>query len=106
MECQIELGRFTKQEEAELWDGLYLTAQEIEQVLDFVEQHATLPAVYPMFVMVAHTGARRSAILRCEAMDFDHQAKTVRLRELKKVHGKRTIRIAPMSGRLCNVVSS
>lgn len=106
IERQIKLGGLTEHEEAELWDGLYLTAAEIEQVLDFVKEHGSHPAVYPMFAIAAHTGARRSEILRSEIADFDVQARSVRFRELKKARGKRTMRIVPMSGRLCGVMES
>lgn len=106
IEQQIEYGGLTEHEEAELWEGLYLTAAEIEQVLDFVKENASHPAVYPMFVIAAHTGARRSEILRSQAADFDLHARTIRLRELKKARGKRTMRIVPMSDRLFEVTRS
>lgn len=106
IERQIARGGLSDHEQAELWDGLYLTAAEIEQVLDFVKEHSSHPAAYPMFVIAAHTGARRSEILRSEVIDFDSQARTVRLRELKRARGKRTMRIVPMSGRLCAVMES
>lgn len=82
------------------------TADEIDKVLDFVETNARHPALVPMFVLAAHTGARRSEILRSEASDFDMTANTVRLRELKRSHGKRTTRTVPLSGRLQRVMRS
>ncbi|MBS0204436.1 MAG: tyrosine-type recombinase/integrase [Planctomycetes bacterium] len=102
----IEIGGLSETDQAELWDGLYLTAIEIEQVLDFVETKALHPAIYPMLVMAAHTGARRSEILRAETADFDLVGHTVRLRELKRSRGKRTTRTVPLSGRLLRVVTS
>lgn len=106
IERQIELGGLSEHEQEELWDGLYLTAAEIDQVLDYVMEHGSHPTMYPMLVIAAHTGARRSEIVRSEVADFDLQAKTVRLRELKKARGKRTTRIVPMSKRLCDVMES
>ena len=106
IEREIELGGLSEQEQAELWDGLYLTSAEIEQVLDFTKEHSPHPAVYPMFAIAAHTGARRSEILRSEVPDFDVQTRTVRFRELKRARGKRTMRTVPMSGRLCGVMES
>ena len=105
IERQIEIGGLSENEQAEVWHGLYLTATEIEQVLDFVETTALHPAIYPMFVLAAHTGARRSEILRSEVADFDLTANTVRLRELKRARGKRTIRAVPLSGRMRRVIS-
>jgi integrase len=103
---RIEIGGLSESDEAELWEGLYLTASEIEQVLDFVEKKALHPAVYPMLIVAAHTGARRSEILRAEAADFDLTTHSVRLRELKRSRGKRTTRTVPLSKRLHRVMTS
>jgi integrase len=101
---RIDLGGLSDVETAELWEGLYLTAEEIEQALDHVEKHATIPAIYPMLALAARTGARRSEILRSEVSDFDLCAETVRLRELKRSRGTRTMRTVPLSGRLKSVI--
>ena len=106
IERRIHLGGLSENEQAELWEGLYLTAAEIEHVLDYVEQSALHPAVYPMLVLAAHSGARRSEVLRSEVADFDLDANTVRLRELKRSRGKRTMRTVPLSGRLHRVMQS
>ena len=58
-----------------------------------------------MFVLAAHTGARRSEIMRSEVTDFDLTASSVQLRELKRTRGKRTrgkrtMRRVPLTGRL------
>ena len=45
IERQLELGGRSETEQAELWEGLYLSAHEIEQVLDFAEQSARHPAM-------------------------------------------------------------
>lgn len=106
IERRIESGNLSVNDQAELWEGLYLSAAEIEQVLDFVELKAVHPAIYPMLVVAAHTGARRSEILRAESSDFDLAAQTVCLRELKRSRGKRTLRTVPLSGRLHRALSS
>ena len=46
------------------------------------------PFIFPMFVFAAHTGARRSEILRSQVDDFDFQARTVLIREKKRNHDK------------------
>ncbi len=101
---RIDLGGLSDVETAELWEGLYLTAEEIEQALDHVEKNAIIPAIYPMVALAAHTGARRSEILRSEVSDFDLSANTVRLRELKRSRGTRTMRTVPLSARLKKVI--
>ena len=53
-----------------------------------------------MFVLAAHTGARRNEIMRSEVTDFDLTASSVQLRELKRTRGKRTMRRVPLTGRL------
>ncbi len=104
IERQIEAANLTAEEQSELWERLFLNTIEIEQTLDYIEKHATIPAIYPMVALAAHTGARRSEILRAELADFDFTAMTVRLRELKRAKGKRTMRTVPMSGRLHRVL--
>ena len=104
IEHRIKLGGLSDDYQKELWEGLYLTSTEIEQVLDHVEQAARHPAIYPMLLLAAHTGARRSEILRTEISDFDLTNNTVRLRELKRSRGKRTMRSVPLSGRLQRVI--
>ena len=57
----------------ELWECLFLTLPEVEEVLARVKEKATNPFIYPMFVMAAHTGARRSELIRSQidGVDFD-----------------------------------
>lgn len=102
IERRIKLGGLSDEDQGELWEGLYLTAAEIEEVLDHVEKNARHPAIYPMLVLAAHTGARRSEVLRTEVADFDLTANTVRLRELKRSRGKRTMRSVPLTGPDCS----
>lgn len=106
IERRIANGGLTEAEQSELWEGLYLTGSEIEQVLDFAEQNFRHEMIYPMLVLAAHTGARRSEILRSEVSDFDFQSNMVLLRELKRSRGKRTMRTVPLSGRLLRVMQT
>lgn len=84
----------------ELWECLYLRENEIEQLLDFVQDRKAPVWVYPMCVMAAHTGARRSEMLRAERQDVDFETRVVTIREKKRVRGKVTTRRVPMSSRL------
>ena len=53
-------------QQAELWDCLFLTLPEIEELLAFVRDLTAHPFVFAMFVFAAHTGARRSELLRSQ----------------------------------------
>ena len=54
---QIQRGGLSAAEQSELWDCLYLTLPEVEELLQLVKRQALQPFVYPMFVFAAHTGA-------------------------------------------------
>ena len=84
----------------ELWECLYLREQEIDKFLDFVQQRKAPVWIYPMCVMAAHTGARRSEMLRAERQDVDFEAGIITIREKKRVRGKVTTRRVPISSRL------
>ena len=83
---------------ADLWDCLFLSKLEIEELLDFVQESAAHPFIYPMFVVAAHTGARRSELMRSQLIDFDRTHLTIR--EKKRVRGQRSTRRVPMSKRV------
>jgi integrase len=84
----------------ELWECLFLREPEIDKLLDFVQQRKAPIWVYPMCVMAAHTGARRSEMLRAERQDVDFEAGIITIREKKRVRGKVTTRRVPISSRL------
>ena len=71
-----------------------------------MKDRARHPFIYPMFVLAAHTGARRSEMLRSKIDDLDFDSKTVLIREKKRVRGKRTTRRVPMSSLLCDVLAN
>ena len=50
---------------------------------------------YPMFVLAAHTGARRSELIRARLVDFGDDI--VVIRERKRAKGKHTTRQVPLS---------
>jgi integrase len=84
-------------EAADLWDCVFLTVSEIEDLLKYVKQNASQPFLYPMFVFAAHTGARRSEIMRSNLADLDFAGNTLIIHERKRVRGKLTMRRVPMS---------
>jgi integrase len=84
----------------ELWEALYLTEPQMREFLDFVQTRKVPSWVYPMCVMAAHTGARRSEMMRCERQDVDFQSGIITIREKKKVRGRLTTRRVPRTARL------
>ena len=84
----IKRGGLTVEKQSVLWECLFLTIAEVQEVLDHVKTTAQHPFIYPMFVFAAHTGARRSEIVRSHVDDFDFHSRTVQIREKKRDHDK------------------
>jgi integrase len=101
---QIARGGLTPAEEADLWDCLFLTLPQIDELLAFVKGQAGVPFLYPMVAFAAHTGARRSEMLRVRIDDLDFSGQTVLLREKKRSKEKRTFRRVPLSPLLTAVL--
>jgi integrase len=101
---QIQRGGLSDSEQSELWDCLYLTLPEVDELLQLVKRQALQPFIYPMFVFAAHTGARRSEIVRSRISDLDFEANMVTIRERKRVHSQTTTRRVPMTPLLAEVL--
>jgi integrase len=97
IEQQIARGGLSDADQADLWASLYLERAETDKVLAHVKKQAQAAWVYPMFVVIAYTGARRSEALRSQVDDFDFENKLVKIREKKKGKGKITFRYVPMA---------
>jgi integrase len=97
IERKIARGGLTETEIRRLWDSWYLTRLEIEELLGHFREISTQPFLYPMICLAAHTGARRSELLRIQVDDVDFSSGTVLLHEMKRARGKRTSRRVPMS---------
>lgn len=82
----------------ELWSSVFLNQDEVTELLEFVEDNARHPFLYPMFVFAAHTGARRSEILRAQVSDFREGLLTIRERKRRK--RMNSTRQVPVSARL------
>ncbi len=87
-----------------LWGCLYLKHDEVEQLLDHVQNQDVPKWIYPAFVFVAHTGSRRSEMMRASLEDIDISGKIVTIKERKRKKGQRTSRRVPMSSRLEEVM--
>src|ERR1700756_4027568 len=88
----------------ELWEGLYLELPEIAELLLYVKDHASQPFIAPMIAFAAHTGARRSEMLRALVTDVDFTGNSVLVREKKRARGKQTTRRVPLTPSLAGVL--
>ncbi len=87
-----------------LWEALYLQASELTELLTHVKERASHPWIYPAFCFAAHTGARRSEIMRALVSDVDFAGNTVLIREKKRARGERTTLRVPLSSFLKKVL--
>jgi integrase len=104
IERQIARGGLNSREQVDLWDCLFLTLPEVDEFLAFVKENANQPFIYPMVVFAAHTGARRSELLRVRVDDVDLECRTILLQERKRVRGVRSTRRVPLSPLLADVL--
>jgi integrase len=80
-----------------LWECLYLQAGEVSELLAHVKANAAYPWIYPLCCFAAHTGARRSELLRALVADVDFAVNVVTVREKKRSRGRRTTRRVPLT---------
>jgi len=80
-----------------LWECLYLTAPELAELLAFVKDMAQHPWIYVVYCFAAHTGARRSEIIRALVTDVAFAAGVVTIREKKRSRDQRTTRRVPLT---------
>ena len=105
IERAIARGGLSPVEIRDLWDGLFLTLPEIQEFQAFVQHNARHDFVYPMIALAAHSGARRSELLRARIDDVDFGGQSMLLRERKRVKGERSFRRVPLSPLLMNVLT-
>jgi integrase len=105
IERQIEQGGLNEAQASVLWDALYLKKSEVDELIAHVRKHALHPFIYPMIVMAAHTGARRSELMRSQRLDFDLEGSVVTIREKKRVKGRNTTRRVPLSPTLKTAIT-
>lgn len=97
IERRIERGGLDEAQAKELWDCLYLRVDQIHGSLSHVKDSAQHEFIYPMILMAAHTGMRRSELMRAEIDDIDFKMKTIHVREKKRIRGRITTRVVPLS---------
>jgi integrase len=88
----------------ELWECLYLELADIGELLAYAKGHASQPFIYPMIAFAAHTGARRSEMLRALVTDVDFAGNSVLVREKKRARGRQTTRRVPLTPSLAGVL--
>lgn len=99
-EVQKRVQSASPGEAADLWECVFLSLDEINELLETVRRRAKRPSVYSMFVFAAHTGARRSEMMRSRLRDIDFDANVITIHERKRSHDKVTTRRVPMSPQL------
>lgn len=88
-----------------VWECVYLQPQEVTGLLEWVKARPVSPWVYPMFAFAAHTGARRSEIVRSLPSDLDLPAGVITVREKKRDKSKLTTRRVPLTPFLKDVLT-
>jgi integrase len=90
----------------QVWDCVYLRPGEITELLEWVMARPVSPWVYPMLCFAAHTGARRSEIVRALPSDVDLANSVVTIREKKRDKSKTTTRRVPLTPFLKKVLTA
>ena len=88
-----------------IWECVYLRPGEIAALLEWVKARPVSPWVYPMFAFAAHTGARRSEVVRALPSDVDLAHDVVTVREKKRDKKKLTTRRVPLTPFLKEVLA-
>lgn len=104
IERQIAAGGLTPPQRKELWHALYLQRSEIDGALEVIRRNALHGWIYAMAATAAHTGARRSELIRMSPADIDFAGHAVIIREKKRVRGQLTTRRVPLTGFLAGVL--
>lgn len=104
IERQIKSGGLTPSEIHDLYDCAYLQLHETIELLAYVKQHAAHGFIYPMACTAAHTGARRSELMRMKLADVDLEGQRLIVREKKRVKGQATTRRVPLSAFLISAL--
>ena len=104
---RIERHGLSEDEQAELWECVWLNQEQTQECLAWVEEHGRYPFIYPMFAFVAYTGARRSEMLHSQWDDWDFEAGLLSIREKKADKSKNfTRRTVPIHPALADVMKN
>ena len=103
---QVERDQLTAEQAAPLWECLYLSTSEVEELLKYIRVNSNYNFLHPMCVVAAYTGARRSELCRVRTSDVDLQAGVLTVRERKRSRAKRTTRTIPLAELVRSVLTS
>lgn len=106
IEARVKRGRLSSAEEGDLWDCAFLSLSEITELLEHVATRLIHPHAYAFFTTAAHTGARKSEILRAQVDDLDFASGTLLIREKKRIKGKLSTRRVPLTPKLADILRS
>jgi integrase len=93
----VARGGLTDPQIRELWDGLFLDTDQVAEAIEFVRARSASRWLYPFLVVCAHTGARKSELLRTRVEDYDFAAGIVLVREKKRSRERETFRTVDMT---------
>jgi integrase len=100
IERRIKRGGLEEHEIQALWECLYLNVSQVNDAVEHAKEAARHRCIYPMVATAAFTGTRRSELMRAQVDDLDLDAETIHIREKKRVRGRLTTRVVPISQRL------
>lgn len=103
---QITREKLNDIQAAPLWDCLYLTTKEIDELLKYVSANSVYEFLHPMCALSAYTGARRSELCRARVVDLDFEAATILIQERKRSRAKRTTRRIPLARSVNSLLAS
>jgi integrase len=109
IERRIAAGGLTEDQVDALWDALYLRPFEVAELLEHVQTNARYDWIYPLACMAAHTGGRRSELIRMLVSDVDFASGAsgmITIRELKRVKAKRSTRRSPLTPLLAHALKA
>jgi integrase len=66
------------------WECLYLRSYEVQEALAYLRKHAVHAYVYPLTLLIAHTGIRLSEAIRSRREDIDLSSGNILVREKKR----------------------
>ncbi len=106
IERRIGRGGLSNDDEADLWESLFLRETEVAEFLSHVKSVASsyrrFLGIYAAIAFCAYTGARRSEMYRCQIDDVNGQ---VFLREKKRAKQQRiTFREVPLHPELAEIL--
>jgi integrase len=86
----IERDRLSPADAKRYWECLYLRSNEVQEALECLKANAVHGYLYPMTLLIAHTGIRLSEAIRSRREDIDLEAGNILVREKKRSRTRAT----------------